>query len=240
MDSQKAIFVPGYGVTEAIRAIRFIPKPASIGHAEPRPASSPQASAKLEVWQGDRYGEPTKELLTKFSIADRTATVYSDGEMPLVRPSKSAVAIVHDALHGYEIEFESEFIDLQDRAVRRIVTLDDHGTTRESLCEIKSLAILKSIASRQNDGVRRTASLGHTLGRSVDRLTGLISGFFRLRPSETIRAAQRDIPVEAGGALNRTTGRLPAFTSQSLDASKAPRGTAGRATELEAIPRAAE
>ena len=182
MSSQKAIFVPGYGVTEAIRSIRFIPKLHSVGPEEPQLASSPQNSAMIEVWQGDRYGELTKELLTTFSAAVRIATVYADREMPLVRPSKSAVAIVHDAPGGYEIEFQTEFIDPQDRAVRRTVTLDDHGTTRESLCELKSLALLKSIASDRNGHLRRKASTAHSPAGFFGNLTKSISRFFRVPP----------------------------------------------------------
>jgi hypothetical protein len=182
MSSQKAIFVPGYGVTEAIRSIRFIPKLHSVGPEEPQLAPSPQNSAMIEVWQGDRYGELTKELLTTFSAAVRIATVYADREMPLVRPSKSAVAIVHDAPGGYEIEFQTEFIDPQDRAVRRTVTLDDHGTTRESLCELKSLALLKSIASGRNGHLRRKASTAHSPAGFFGNLTKSISRFFKVPP----------------------------------------------------------
>lgn len=182
MSSQKAIFVPGYGVTEAILSIRFIPKLDSAGLQGAQPASSPQNSATLEVWQGDRYGEPTKELLTTFSTAVRIATVYADGEMPLVRPSKSAVAIVHNAPDSYEIEFQTEFIDPQDRAVRRTVTLDHHGTTRESLCELKSLALLKSIASGRNGHLRRKASTAHSPAGFFGNLTKSISRFFKVPP----------------------------------------------------------
>jgi hypothetical protein len=237
MNSHHAIFVPGYGVTEAIRSIRFIPKLDSIGQ-EPKPASSPQNSATLEFWQGDLFGEPTKELLTTFSTSDRMATVYADGEMPLVRPRKTAVAIVHDAPDVYEIEFESEFIDPQDRTVRRTVTYDNYGTAREFLCEIKSSALLKSIASRRNGNLRPTGSVGRPLGRFFGYLSTSISRFFRAPPSQTSLVAQNDIPVEVGG-LNRTTARLPSFTSQSLDNSGASKRGDGRLTDLE-VSRAAE
>ena len=240
MTSQKAIFVPGYGVTEAIRSIRLIPKLDSVGQAEPRPASSPQDSVTLEVWQGDRYGEPIKELLTAFSTADRMATVYADGEMPLVRPSKSAVAIVHDALDGFEIEFQSEFIDPQDRAVRRTVTLDNHGTARESLCELKSLALLKSIA-RWTGHPRPTASVASSLGRVLSRLSTSMSRFFRVPPSETSATEQHDILVAAGDVgLDRTAARLPSFTSQSFNDSGAPSPTERRPSDLEVVQRAVE
>jgi hypothetical protein len=192
MSSQKAIFLPGYGVTEAIRSIRFNPNLAAVGRAEPSLASLP---ATLEVWQGDRYGEPIKELLTTFSTSDRKATVYADGEMPLVRPSKSAVAIVHDAPDGYEIEFESEFIDPLHRAVRRTVTLDDHGTTRESLYELKSSALLESIVFGRDGQPGPTASVARSLGRIWGRLSTSISRLFRVPPSTTDVGAQHDSPV---------------------------------------------
>jgi hypothetical protein len=237
MSSQKAIFVPGHGVTEAIRSIRFVPKIDSMGRQESTPASSTQNAATLEVWQGDRYGEATKELLTKFSTADRMATVYADGEMPLVRPSKSAVAFIHDAPGGFEIEFESEFIDPQNRVVRRTVVLDDYGTCHESLCEIKSAARLKSIASRRNGPLRRTDSAARPLGRFWG-LTTSISQFFRVPPSETSLAARLDIPVEAGDVgLNRTT-RLPSFTSQSFNDLGTSPGADGQPDLV--VPRAGE
>jgi hypothetical protein len=135
MSSQKALFVPGYGVPESIRSIRFIPKLNPIAKNDPRRAL-PTDSLKLDLWQGDLSGEPTQELRITFSTSDRMATVYSDGAMPFVRPGKSAVAFVYGALDGYEIEFQSEFINPQDNTVRRTVTLDDHGTTRESLCKV--------------------------------------------------------------------------------------------------------
>jgi hypothetical protein len=240
MSSQKAIFVPGYGVTEAIRSIRLIPKVDSIGPAEPGPASSSQDSVTLEVWQGDRYGEPIKELLTAFSTSDRMATVYADGEMPLVRPSKSAVAIIRNAPDGYEIQFESEFIDPQDRAVRRTVTLDNNGTSRESLCELKSLVLLKSIV-RRTGHPRPTASVARSLGRTFGRLGASISRFFRVPPSETSAAARHDIAVATGDiGLNRTAARLPSFTSQSFNDSGASSRTEGRPSELDVVQRAVE
>jgi hypothetical protein len=233
MTSRNAIFVPGYGVTEAIRSIRFIPKLDSIGQEEPVPASSSSNSATLEFWQGDLFGEPTKELLTTFSTSDRMATVYADGEMPLVRPRKTAVAIIRDAPDVYEIEFESEFIDPQDRTVRRTVTFDNYGTTRESLCEIKSSALLKSIASRRNSNLRPPGSVARPLARFFSLLTTSISRFFRAQPSETSLAARHDMPGEAGDmGLNRTAARLPSFTSQSMDNSGASKGH-GRPTDLE-------
>lgn len=241
MSSQKAIFLPGYGVTEAIRSIRFVPKLDSIGQREPRSASSPPNSATLEVWQGDRYGEPIKELLTTFSTSDRMATVYADGEMPLVRPSKSAVAIVHDASEGYEIEFESEFIDPQDRAVRRTVTLDDHGTTRESLYELKSSALLKSIVSGRDGHPGPTASVARSLGRILGRLGTSISRLFRVPPSATRVGARHDIPVIPIAAvdvgLSRTATRLPSFTSHSFDGSGASSRTEERPSDLEVVRR---
>jgi hypothetical protein len=241
MNSRNAIFVPGYGVTEAIRSVRFIPKLNSIGPEEPRTASSPPNSATLEFWQGDLFGEPTKELLTTFSTSERMATVYADGEMPLVRPRKTAVAIIRDAPDGYEIEFESEFIDPQDRTVRRTVAFDNYGTKRESLCEIKSSALLKSIASRRNGNLRQAGSVARPLARFFGHLTTSISGFFRAPPSETSLAARHDTPVEAVDmGLNRAAARLPSFTSQSLDNSGASKGSHGRPTDLEVVPRAAE
>jgi hypothetical protein len=240
MNSQHAIFVPGYGVTEAIRSIRFVPNLDSIGQEEPRTASSPQNSATLEFWQGD-LGEPTKELLTTFSTSDRMATVYADGEMPLVRPRKTAVAIVHDAPDSYEIEFESEFIDPQDRTVRRTVTFDNYGTTRESLCEIKSSAFLKSIASRRNGNLRRTGSERRSLGRLFAYLTASISRLFRAPPTEMSLGARHDSLVEAGDvALNRTAPRLPSFTAHSFDDAGASKGCDRRPTDLKVISRAAE
>jgi hypothetical protein len=158
--------------------------------------------------------------------------------MPLVRPRKTAVAIVHDAPDVYEIEFESEFIDPQDRTVRRTVTYDNYGTAREFLCEIKSSALLKSIASRRNGNLRPTGSVGRPLGRFFGYLSTSISRFFRAPPSQTSLVAQNDIPVEVGG-LNRTTARLPSFTSQSLDNSGASKRGDGRLTDLE-VSRAAE
>jgi len=242
MNSQHAIFVPGYGVTEAIRSIRFVPNLASVGQEGPRAASSPQNSATLEFWQGDLFGEPTKELLTTFSTSDRMATVYPDGDMPLVRPRKTAVAIVHDAPDSFEIEFESEFIDPQDRTVRRTVIFDNYGTTRESLCEIKSSAFLKTIASRRNGNLRRTGSVARPLGHFFGYLNTSISRFFGAPAGQTnLVAAQHDIPVKVGDAgLDRAAARLPSFASQSFDDSGAPKCTDGRATDLEVIPRAAE
>jgi len=113
----------GYGVPESIRSVRFVPKLDPIASEDPKRALS-HDSPTLEVWQGDLYGEPTMELMTTFSTSDRMATVYADGEMPFVRPGKSAVAFVHDAPDGYEIEFQSEFIDPQENTVSRTVTLD--------------------------------------------------------------------------------------------------------------------
>jgi hypothetical protein len=241
MSSQHAIFVPGYGVTEAIRSIRFVPRLDSIDQEGPRTASSPQNSATLEFWQGDLFGEPTKELLTTFSTSDRMATVYADGEMPLVRPRKTAVAIVHDAPDSYEIEFESEFIDPQDRTVRRTVTFDNYGTKRESLCEIKSSAFLKSIASRRNGNLRRTGSERRSVGRLFAYLTASISRLFRAPPTEMSLGARHDSLVEAGDvALNRTAPRLPSFTANSFDDAGASMGCDGRPTDLEVISRAAE
>ena len=237
MSSQHAIFVPGNGVTEAIRSIRFVPNLACVGQEGPRAASSPQNAATLEFWQGDLFGEPTKELLTTFSTSDRMATVYPDGDMPLVRPRKTAVAIVHGAPDSFEIEFESEFIDPQDRTVRRTVTFDNYGTARESLYEIKSSAFLKSIASRRN--LRPTGSVARPRGRFLGYLIASISRLFRVPPSETRLTARHDISVEAGDVgLNRATARLSSFTSQSLEDSGASRCADGRPDLV--VPRAAE
>jgi hypothetical protein len=149
------------------------------------------------------------------------------------------VALVHNAPDGSEIEFQSEFIDPQDRAVSRTVTFDNYGTTHESLCEIKSLALLKSMASRRNGPLRRTGSEARPLGRFWGHLTMSISRFLGLPPSGTSLAARHDVPVGADEVgLNRTAARLPTFMSQSFDDSGAPRGD-GRSTDLEVIPPAA-
>lgn len=214
MSLQKILFVPGYGVTEAIRSIRLVPKPASVEQEQPGAVPWPHSSARVEVWQGDRYGEPTKELLTAFSASDQMATVYADGEMPLVRPSKSAVALVHDGPEGFEIEFESEFSDPQKRTVRRTVTLDNYGTTRESLCDLKSFAPLKSIAFRRDGDPRPTRSVAHSLELFVVQRAASISRFFRLL--------------------------RPSLTSPSLDSAAASERTKRRLTGRAAIPRAPE
>jgi hypothetical protein len=230
MSSQKAIFVPGYGVPESIRSVRFVPKLDPIASEDPKRALS-HDSPTLEVWQGDLYGEPTMELMTTFSTSDRMATVYADGEMPFVRPGKSAVAFVHDAPDGYEIEFQSEFIDPQENTVSRTVTLDNHGTARESLLEPKSLQFPKSIASRRS-GVRRTGPVARSLGRFFGHLTTSISRLFGVAPSATSFAAQPDVPIEfADAGLKRSTPR-------SFDDSRVSTGTDGRRIELEASPRA--
>jgi hypothetical protein len=140
MSSQMAIFVPGHGVPEAIRSIRFIPKHDPMGQVDPTRKSPSQKPATLEVWQGDVYGEPTKDSLTSFSASDRMETVFANGELPVVSPGKSAVAVVHDASSGCEVEFQSEFTDRQGNIIGRTVTLDDFGTACETLCELKSFA----------------------------------------------------------------------------------------------------
>jgi hypothetical protein len=212
MSLQKVIFLPGYGVTEAIRSIRFVGKPNSVDQEKPRPALWPQSPARVEVWQGDRYGEPIKELLTEFSTSDRIATVYADGEMPLVRANKSAVALVHGGPDGFEIEFESEFSDPQDRTVRRTVTLDNYGTSLESLCDLHSLAPLKSIPFHRESDVRPPRSMAQSLGFVFVQVTASISRFLRLL--------------------------LPSLKSQSLDDARASKRAVRRPTDIEVIARA--
>jgi len=220
MSSQMAIFVPGYGAPEAIRSIRFIPKPDSIGEADPTCTSPPQNSATLEVWQGDLYGEPTKERLTTFSTSDRTETVYATGEMPIVAPGKSAVAVVHDPPSGHELEFRSEFTDQQGNTVRRTVTLDNYGTARETLCELKSLARRRSIESHRNSNVHRTSDVARSLRRFVGRLATSMSSVFKVAPNATQLAAQRSMQLADAG-LNRPTIRTPSFAPESSDDSGA-------------------
>jgi hypothetical protein len=135
MTSQKAIFVPAHGVPEAIRSIRFIPKLNPIGAVDPTGTSPPQGLPKLEVWQGDLYGDATKQMPTTFSTSDRPEIAYANGDMPVVAPGKSAIVVVHDAPSGYEVEFHTEFTDRQGNTLNRTVTLDNCGTAREVLCE---------------------------------------------------------------------------------------------------------
>jgi hypothetical protein len=214
MSLQKVLFMPGFGVAEAIRSIRFVPKPNSVDHEKATHARWPQSLARVEVWQGDRYGEPTQQLLTEFSTSDRTATVYANGEMPLVGPSKSAVALVHGGPDGFEIEFESEFSDPHDRTVRRTVSLDSYGTRLESLCDLKSLAPLKSIAFHREGDLRPPRSMAQSLGFVFRQVTASISRFFRLP--------------------------LPSLTSQSHDNAGASKCAGRQLTGLGIIPRAPE
>lgn len=220
MSAQKAIFVPGYGVPEAIRSIRFLPRLDSPGQFDRTRTSPPQTPMSLEVWQGDLYGEPTKEMLTTFSTSDRTETVYADGEMPLVLPGKSAVAVVHDTPSGWEVEFQSEFIDREGNAMSRTVILDNHGTARESHCELRSLARLRSISRDRSSDMRRTSHVARSLGRFVGRLTTSISRVFKVAPSATNLAAQHAIPVDHA-SLNRPAVRTRRFAPESSDDSGA-------------------
>jgi hypothetical protein len=141
MISQKAIFVPAHGVPEAIRSIRFIPKLSPIDAVDPKGTSPPQGPPKLEVWQGDLYGDATKQMPTAFSTSDRPEIAYANGDMPVVAPGKSVIVVVHDPPNGYEVEFHTEFTDRQGSTVQRTVTLDDYGTAREVLRENPRAAI---------------------------------------------------------------------------------------------------
>jgi hypothetical protein len=215
-----AIFVPGYGVPEAIRSIRFIPKPDPIGHVDPTCTPPPQKPATLEVWQGDLYGEPTKERLTTFSTSDRTETVYANGEMPVVAAGKSAVAVIHDPPSRHELEFQSEFTDQQGNTVRRTVTLDNYGTACETICELKSSARRRSVASHRNSDVHRTRDIARSLGRFVGRLATSMSSVFKVAPNATQLAAQPAMELADSG-LNRPAVRMPSFAPESLDDSGA-------------------
>ena len=216
MSSQMAIFVPGYGVPEAIRSIRFIPKPDPIGLVDPTCTSPPQNPATLEVWQGDLYGEPTKERLTTFSTSDRMETVYANGEMPVVAAGKSAVAVIHDPPSGHELEFRSEFTDQQGNTVRRTVTLDNYGTARETLCELKSLPRRRSIESHRNSDVHRTVTW-HVLCEDfsvVSRLRCPASSKWR-RTRRNLRHSDAMQVADAG--MNRPTIRTPSCAPESPD-----------------------
>lgn len=190
MTSQKAIFVPAHGVPEAIRSIRFIPKLNPIGAVDPTGTSPSQGLPKLEVWQGDLYGDATKEMPTTFSTSDRPEIAYANGEMPVVSPGKSAMVVVHDAPSGYEVEFHTEFTDRQGNTVKRTVTLDDCGTAHETLCEMKSFARRGSVALHPTGDVHRTGHVVQSLGRLLGRLATSMSSVFRAAPNATQFAEQ--------------------------------------------------
>jgi hypothetical protein len=139
MNSQKAIFVPGGGVPEAIRSIRFVAKNEPASGLDSTPPVPAQQSVRLEVWEGDLYGGASKRMLTHFSTPV-TQTVFAGSEMPIVLPGTSIVVNVCDAPSGWEVEFQSEFSDQQGRTVKRTLILDDYGTARETLSGTETIS----------------------------------------------------------------------------------------------------
>jgi len=220
MTGQTAIFVPGHGAPETIRSIRFTPKLEPIGQLDPTRTSTPHTPANLEVWQGDFYGEPTKERLMASSTFDRTETVFANGEMPVVSAGKSAVVVVHNAPSGFVVEFQSEFTDQQGNIVRRTLTLDNFGTAHETRCEPKSFARRSSVALHQTGDVHRTGHLARTLRSLVDRLATSISGVFRPAPN-TMQFGKRDTVPGADLGLSRPAAGAKGFTLKPSDDSRA-------------------
>lgn len=220
MNPQKAIFVPGHAVPEAIRSIRFIPGLDPVDPSDTTRTIPAENPVTLEVWRGDLYGEPTIEQLTTFSTSDRTATVYADHEMPVVEPGKSAVAILHDPPSRWEVEFQSELIDLYGRSTKRTVILDNYGTSRETFCELKASAHFGSVAGRWNSDVRRTNSVARSLGRLVGRLTISISRVLRRAPSARKVVARPTTAVDGVG-FNCPAVQTRSFAPESPDDSEA-------------------
>jgi hypothetical protein len=135
MTHQKAIFVPGHGVPEAVRSVRFVPRKAPAGGPNVFP-DRPSATAPppvVEIWPGDLYGEPGDRMLTSFSTSERTETVFPEDGMPVVPPGKSLVAVIREPPAGWEVEFYSTFTDRGGKTVPRTVTIDNYGTAHESL-----------------------------------------------------------------------------------------------------------
>jgi hypothetical protein len=216
VNSQKAIFVPGHGVPEAIRSIRFIPKFDLLGQVDSTSTSPRQDTVTIEVWQGDRCGEPTKEMLTTLSTSERMELTYSNGEMPVVSPDKSAVAVVSGFSSGWEVEFQSEFTDPQGNTVARTVTLDNYGTACETLRELKSLTRRQFAPDHRYSDVHRASDAAYSLGKFVGRLTTSISRVFKLAPNASKLSARRAISVNDAD-LNRPAVRTLSFVPESLD-----------------------
>ncbi len=134
MNHQRAILVPGHGLPEGVRAMRFIPQTMGAGSANGSLSQpgTPASPSIVEIWLGDFYGNPTGEMLTSRTVSDRTEFVFPENEMPVVPPERSLVAVIRDPPARWDVEFDTTFTDHSGKTASRQVTIDSFGTAREA------------------------------------------------------------------------------------------------------------
>jgi hypothetical protein len=134
MPSPRAIFIPGHGVAERVRAVRFIPYPGrgDVAGSSGRPGGPPLPST-VEIWPANYYGDPEGDMLTSRSVSDRTEFVFSENEMPVVPAERSLLVVIRDPPGRWDVEFDSVFENLNGTSVSRRITVDNFGTARESI-----------------------------------------------------------------------------------------------------------
>ena len=181
MHSQKAIFVPGHGVPEVIRSVRLMAKLESSRRVVANAESPQSVPAELELWHGDFYGWHPGENPKKNSTPARIPAVFAEGNLPVIAPGKSMVAVVRHCPNGWEVEIESEFTNRRGELVQRTVTFDDWGTARERLSGPGALSGDSAVPRGQPGEFDRTTHVPGRLERFWRRLKDSTAAGFHHR-----------------------------------------------------------
>jgi hypothetical protein len=136
MSPQRAILVPGHGVPETIRRVRFhrnaAREEAAVGALDSESGSLPST---VELWAGNYYGDPEGLMLASRAATGEIEFVFSENEPPVIPPERSLTAIIRDPPPCWVMEIESEFKTTDGTDVTRRMCIDNFGTARESLGE---------------------------------------------------------------------------------------------------------
>lgn len=131
----RAIYVPGHGLPESVRAVRFVNRSPDAepinGHASR--SGPPDPATTIEVVPGNYYGDLDGSPVASRSVTDRAEIVFSETEAPRIEPERSLVVLVHNSPQRWEVEFESVVAPASGRTGFFRITIDNFGTAREAL-----------------------------------------------------------------------------------------------------------
>ena len=131
MPPQRAIFVPGHGVPESVRAVRFVANPPLADETAQFPEQERPTCSFLEVWGGNYYGDLEGPMLANRSVDRETEFVFAENEWPIIPAERSLVVIIRDPPVRWAVEVDSVFRNGEGRIVKRQVRIDNFGTARE-------------------------------------------------------------------------------------------------------------
>ena len=148
MPPQRGIFIPGHGVPESVRAVRFVADPPLADDVGQSPELERPACSFLEVWGGNYYGDLEGPMLASRSVDRETEFLFAENEWPVIPAERSLVVIIRDPPARWAVDVDSEFRNGEGRIVKRHVRIDNFGTAREFPAERPASQPAPALTSR--------------------------------------------------------------------------------------------